>query len=104
MSRGPLRSLPQRSFFGVTNHGSSSQKKDGRETAKSCRFVSAKQTSEKILEFLIYSIDIWRHQFMLCSSEEGPPKGIGKIGNREIKVGKCGVAAMSERCRGDNVL
>ena len=24
--------------------------------------------------------------------------------NREIKVGKFGVAAVSERCRGDNVL
>jgi hypothetical protein len=44
-SRTPYEVRPLRSFFGVTNHSSSSQKKGGRETAKPYRFVSAKQTS-----------------------------------------------------------
>ena len=103
-SRTPLRSSPQRSFFGVTNHSSSSQKKDGRETAKTLQVRFGEANVREIVDFLIYSIDIRRHRFILCSSEEELPKGIGKTGNREIKVGKCGVAAVSERCRGDNVL
>jgi hypothetical protein len=58
----------------------------------------------RIVDFLISSIDIRRHRFILCPSEEELPQGTGKQGTGRFKVGKCCVAAVSERCRGDNVL
>jgi hypothetical protein len=47
-----------------------------------------------ILAFLISFIDIPGHRFILCSSEEELPKGIGKTGNRVEN-------AVSPRCPRD---
>ena len=96
-SRIPYEVRPQRSFFDVTNHSSSSQKKGGRETAKRLQVRSGEANVRRILEFLISSIDIWRHQFILCSSEEELPKGIGKQGQGDLR----GKNAVSPRCPRD---
>ena len=52
-----------------------------------------------ILAFLISFIDIPGHRFILCSSEEELPKGIGKTGNRVEMRCRRGVREMPRRQR-----
>jgi len=103
-SRTPYEVRPLRSFFDVTNHSSSSQKKGCSRDGQTLQVRFGEVNVRRIVGFLISSIDIRRHRFILCSSEEELPKGIGKQGTGRFKGGECGVAAVSERCRGDNVL